>query len=84
MQEVIWNGVISSKQTDSAFGPFINKFTYLYDKIFENSVVTVKLKILKSPWITKEVVLKSSKTKQRLYDKFLNSKTYEHEKSFKN
>ena len=83
MQEVTWNDVISSKQTDSAFGAFINKFTYLYDKIFENFVVTVKLKTLKSPWITKGV-LKSSKTKQRLYDKFLNSKTYEHEKSFKN
>ena len=35
MQEVTWNDVISSKQTDSAFGAFINKFTYLYDKILK-------------------------------------------------
>ena len=46
-------------------------------------MVTVKSKTLKNPWITKGI-LKSSKTKQRLYDKFLKSKTYEHEISYKN
>ena len=43
----------------------------------------LKSKTLKNPWITKGI-LKSSKTKQRLYDKFLKSKTYEHEISYKN
>ena len=41
-------------------------------------MVTVKSKTLKKPWITKGI-LKSSKTKQRLYDKFLKSKSYEHQ-----
>ena len=34
-------------------------------------------------WITKGI-LKSSKTKQRMYNKFLKSKTNEHEISYKN
>ena len=74
---------ISSKQIDSAYGPFLNKFTSLYDKIFEKFAVTLKLKTLKSPWITKGI-LKSSKTKQRLYDKCWKLKAYQHEISYKN
>ena len=46
-------------------------------------MVTVKSKTLKKRWITKGII-KSSKTKQRLYDKFLKSKTYERERSYKN
>ena len=60
--------VISSKETDSAYEVFLNKFTSLYDKVFEKYVITVKSKTLKNPWITKGI-LKSSKTKQRRYDK---------------
>ena len=83
LQEMTWDDVISSKQTGSAYEVFLSKFTSLYDKVFEKYVVTVKSKTLKNPWITKGI-LKSSKTKQRLYDKFLKSKTYEHEISYKN
>ena len=56
-----WNGT----QIDSAYKAFLNKFTFLYGKPFEKFVVTVKLKTLKNPWITKGT-LRSSKTKQRL------------------
>ena len=83
LQEMTWDDIISSKQTDSAYEAFFNKFTSLYDKIFEKIAVTVKSKTLKNPWITKGI-LKSSKTKQRMYDKISKSKTYEHEISYKN
>ena len=69
-----WDDVISSKQTNSAYQAFPNKFTSLYDKVFETFVVTVKSKTLKNRWITKRI-LKSSKTKQRLHNNFLKSKT---------
>ena len=69
LREMTQDNVISSKQTDSAYEAFINKFNSLYEKIFEKFAVTVKSKTLKNPWITKGI-LKSSKTKQRLYDKF--------------
>ena len=74
LQEMTWDDVINSKQTDSAYEAFLNKFVSIYDKIFEKFPVTVKSKTLKNPWITKGI-LKSSKTKQRLHDKFLKSKT---------
>ena len=83
IQEMTWNDVVSSKQTDSAYEAFLNKFTSLYGKVFEKFVVTVKSKTLKNPWITKGF-LKSSKTKQRLIDIFLKSKSYEHAMSYKN
>ena len=67
LQEMTWDDVISSKQTDSAYEAFLNKFASLYDKIFEKFAVTVKSKTLKNPWITKRI-LKSLKTKQRLYE----------------
>ena len=78
LQEMTWDDVISSKETDSAYETFLNKFTSLYDKTSEKFPVTVKSTTLKNPWITNGI-LKPSKIKQRLYDKFLKSKTYEHE-----
>ena len=36
LQEMTWDDVISSKQTDSTYEGFFNKFTSLYDKFFEN------------------------------------------------
>ena len=83
LEEMTWDDVISSKQTDSVYEAFLDKITSLYDKIFEKFPVTVKSKTLKNPWVTKGI-LKSSKTKQRLYDKYLKSKIYEHEISYKN
>ena len=33
-QEMTWNDVISSKQTDCAYEAFLNKFASVYDKNF--------------------------------------------------
>ena len=78
-----WDDVISSKQTDFCLRSLPQYIKSLYDKVFGKFVVTVKSKTLKNPWIRKGI-LKFSKTKQRLYDKFLKSKSYEHEISYKN
>ena len=53
LQEITWDDVISSKQPDSAYEAFLNKFTSLYEKFFEKFAGTVKSKKLKNPWITK-------------------------------
>ena len=63
LQKMIWKDVISSKQTDSAYKFFLDKFTFLYGKIYGKVLVTVNSKTLKNPWITKGI-LKSSKTKK--------------------
>ena len=70
LQEMTWDDVISSKQTDSAYEASFNKLTSLYDKMFEKFAAMVKLKTLKNLWITKGIQ-KPSKTKEWLYDKFL-------------
>ena len=54
LQEMTWDDVISSKQTDSPDKTFLNKFTFLYDKTFEKFVVTVKSKTLKTRASQKE------------------------------
>ena len=33
LQELTWDNVISSKQTDSAYAVFLHKFTSLYNKV---------------------------------------------------
>ena len=49
LQEMTWDDVISSKQTDSAYAIFLNKFTSLYEKVSEKYMVTVKSKTRKNP-----------------------------------
>ena len=41
LQEMAWDDVITSIQTDSAYKAFLNKLTSLYGKTFEKFVVTV-------------------------------------------
>ena len=68
---------------DEAYSRFINTFTELYDTAFPIYKIKVKTKSLLSPWITKGI-LKSSKRKHKLYDKFLKRKTYTNETNYKN
>ena len=42
LQEIPWDDVMSFKQTDSAYEVFFNKFTSLYDKVFEKLVATIQ------------------------------------------
>ena len=55
----------------------------IYDKNFPVRTKQIKLKDLKRPWITKGIK-KSSRKKQRLYIKFLKSKTSKSETEYKN
>ena len=49
LQEMTWDDVISSKQTDCTYAIFLNKFTSPYDKVSEKYMVTVKSKTRKNP-----------------------------------
>ena len=48
LQKMTWDDIISSKQSNFAYEAFLNKFTFLDDKVSEKYVVTVKLKTLKN------------------------------------
>ena len=61
---------------------FLNIFIDIYDKSFPKLEVKVKLNSDQSPWITKGIA-KSSKKKQRLYEKFLKNKTPKNEETYR-
>ena len=52
VQKMTWDDETSSKQINFAYEAFLNKFDFLYDKVSEKYVVTVKLKTLKNSKIT--------------------------------
>ena len=57
-------------------------FIDIYDNSFPKSEVKVKFKSDQSPWITK-CIAKSSKKKQRHYEKFLKNRTPKNEETYK-
>ena len=86
LSEVNWDDVYKLNSPNTTYDLFIQTFTDLYDKCFPKVKIKLKTKSLLSPWITKGLK-KSSKRKQKLYDKFLKNKSYKNElkyKSYKN
>ena len=61
---------------------FLNIFNSIYDIYFPKVFVRLKTKHIKSPWITKGIA-KSSKRKQKLYEKFLKHGTRQTELAYK-
>ena len=68
-----WDDIKKTEDPDKA---------YRY-KSFPKSEVKVKFQSDQSPWITKGIA-KSSKKKQRLYEKFLKNRTPQNEETYKN
>ncbi|XP_065658746.1 uncharacterized protein LOC136083274 [Hydra vulgaris] len=74
--EVNWDEVYHESNlghTNSAYNLFINIFLDHYNKHFPVEEKEIKLKYLNCPWITKGI-RKSSKTKQKLYIKYLKNR----------
>ena len=80
--ETDWSLIYQPQTVNSAYEIFSRYFSYAYNKAFPNIEIQLNNKTLKSPWITKGL-LKSSKTKQRLYQNFLKKMTYQNEKNYK-
>ena len=83
---VNWDEVKNCDDPNEAYKQFFNIFNSIYDIYFPKVSVRIKTKHIQSPWITKGIA-KSSKRKQKLYEKFLKHRTRETElayKSYKN
>ena len=83
---VTWDEVKNCDDPNEAYKQFFNIFNSTYDIYFPKVFVRLKTKHIQSPWITKGIV-KSSKRKQKLYEKFLKHRTRATElayKSYKN
>ena len=75
--------IYRTKDVDHAYDLFLKFYSLQYNKAFPEKQLNIKSKNLESPWMT-PALLKSSKTKQKLYEKFLKRKTYENEQKYKN
>ena len=78
-----WKHLYSLTDTNLAYESFLRTFSDWYNHAFSIKKVSLnKLKTAFYPWMTKGLQ-KSSKRKQKVYDKFLKSKTDENEKKCK-
>ena len=82
LNKVNWKRPYSLTDNNLDYEYFPRTFSGLYDHAFPIKEVSLKLKNVFNPWMTKGLQ-KSSKKKQKLYDKFLKSKTNENEKKYK-
>ena len=83
LSSTYWNDVLGKTITNKSYDQFIKKFSLIYDDHFAIKVIEIKTKSLLSPWITKGTK-KSSKRKQKLYEKILKKKSPKNEKEYKN
>ena len=83
MNIVDWNLITQTLILNDSYCIFIEKFIKIYDQAFPLQKIKIKGKSLVSPWITKGI-RKSSRKKQRLYEKFLKYKTIKTLETYQN
>ena len=83
MNTVDWNLITQTLNPNDSYCIFIEKFTEIYNQAFPLQKIKIEGKSLVSPWITKGI-RKSSRKKQRLYEKFLKHKTTKTLETYKN
>jgi len=77
-----WRHIDFNKDVNEIYDTFIKTFDDIYCSNFPLKEFSVKSKDLHSPWITKGIK-KSSKTKQKLYIRYLKHKTTENHNFYK-
>ena len=82
LENIKWDQLLPSNAPNEAYNIFLKIFSDLYDVAFPKKEIEIKSKYLNTPWITKGI-RKSSKRKQRLYEKYLKIKSKENERELK-
>ena len=77
-----WRRIDFNRTVNEIYDTFLKTLTDIYDANFAIRKYILKDKDINSPWISKGLK-KSSKTKQRLYIKFVKAKTLEDESKYK-
>ncbi|XP_065671679.1 uncharacterized protein LOC136089556 [Hydra vulgaris] len=77
-----WESVLKTKNVNEAYDKFYHIFECHYNKAFPITTKFIKTKTLQNPWITPGII-KSSKKKQRLYEKFIKKRTFKNETNYK-
>ena len=82
LSETSWDAVKGLDNLNQSYVKFIETITQIYDDCFPKTKFKVKSNKKANPWITKGIA-KSSKRKQKLYEKFLKSRSIQNEKIYK-
>ena len=82
LENIKWDQFLPSNTSSEAYKVFLKIFSDLYGVAFPKKEIEIKSKYLNTPWITKGI-RKSSKRKQRLYEKYLKIRSKENEKTYK-
>ena len=82
LSEVDWGNLYSISNPNDAYDYFLKVFSGIYDLAFPLKTLSVKRKTLQNPWMTKGL-LKSSKRKQKLYEKFMKKRSPRNENIYK-
>ena len=77
-----WGPVLNDPDPQSADIKFITIYQRIYDNECPLKKQTVKEKTIRCPWMTPGLI-KSSKRKQKLYNKFLKNKSIINEQNYK-
>ena len=80
--EVNWGNLYLISNPNDAHEYFLKVFSGIYNLAFPLKTISVKKKTLQKPWTTKGL-LKLSKRKQKLYEKFLKKRTSRNESIYK-
>ena len=78
IHESSWGIIKSIKDLNESYKKFIAIITAIYDEYFPKSRIKVMHNKNSTPWITRGIS-KSSKRKQKLYEKFLKNRTSDNE-----
>ena len=83
LYKVEWDNVLCYTDPNAAYNEFLKVFLLHFNTFFPKKKIRIKSKNFASPWITKGII-KSSKRKQKLYEKFLKRKSPTNENNYKN
>ena len=82
LRNIDWNNIKILRNVNDAYSKFLEIFLSLYNECFPKIKVKLKPQRQFNPWITKGI-RKSSKKKQKLYEKFLKKRTKQSETEYK-
>ena len=82
LRETSWDAVKGLDNPNKSHVAFIETIMQIYDDCFPKTKFKIKSNNKANPWITKGIA-KSSKRKQKLYEKFLKNRSIQNEKIYK-
>ena len=83
LRKISWEIIKSVKDPNESYKKFIAILSSINDEFFPKSRIKVRHNKNTTPWITRGIA-KSSKRKQKLYEKFLKKRTSKNEMNYKN